>query len=82
MIEKIKSQCGEAEPIYDLKNKFAYGTGSPAWKKRALNNQTLKKKKMTPIKDDDVENKLNVSSSSDDGSEKIPGDDNQSDVET
>ena len=32
------SQVGEAEPIYQLKHKYADGTGSPAWKKRALNN--------------------------------------------
>ena len=34
-----------AEPIVDLRHQYAEGTHSPAWRRRRINNKTLKKRK-------------------------------------
>lgn len=76
MLKKIQLQCGEAEPIYELKHKYAEGSDSPAWQKRAFNNQTLKKPSKTGEKIEEAGEKSEGSSSSEDGSqsEVMPGD--------
>lgn len=38
LLKQIQQQCGEAEPIRQLAHKYAEGSDSPAWKKRAFNH--------------------------------------------
>ena len=76
MLKQIQQQCGEAEPIRQLAHKYAEGSDSPAWKKRAFNHQTLEKRSKDEEEIEEADEKSEGGSSSEDDShsEVMPGD--------